>query len=88
MEVPPFAMNESTSKSIVRESAGYRIPLKLGRVDTWYNPVSGPRDTTEQYLGCSKVCDYQLVKRYAAAIDGMRQDGTLRQLASSYLGQR
>lgn len=50
--------------------------------------MSDPMGTTEQYLGCSKVCDPQLVKRYAMVIDGMRRDGTLKRLASIYLGPR
>jgi len=41
---------------------------------------------TEQYLACSRRCDPALVRRYAKAIDAMRQDGTLARFAAPYLG--
>ena len=41
--------------------------------------------STAQYLACSRRCDRRLVKRLSAAVQGMRDDGSLEQIKAAYL---
>ncbi|MBD9426129.1 transporter substrate-binding domain-containing protein [Pseudomonas sp. PDM15] len=41
--------------------------------------------STTQYLACSRRCDPNLVKRLGAAVQGMREDGSLERIKTGYL---
>lgn len=41
--------------------------------------------STGQYLACSRHCDPELVRRLAAAVQGMREDGSLQRITGRYL---
>jgi polar amino acid transport system substrate-binding protein len=41
--------------------------------------------TTDVYLACSKNCDAVMIQRFKAAIEVLRNDGTIRRVANAYL---
>lgn len=43
--------------------------------------------STEQYLGCSKVCDPNLVAALSGAIKAMQKDGSAQKIINSYLAR-
>jgi polar amino acid transport system substrate-binding protein len=43
-----------------------------------------PLGSTEQYLGCSKICDETMVSRLAGALRSMQKEGVVQKIISTY----